>query len=114
MRIYSQTRWNHARCSSLQLMVDVDGKQEWRECAFATGVRLPTGYFFGASSATGDLSGMKSVKPHEHAWPLTLFKESLYHLVDLTPTFSCKTLFSNTAGGKTQNSKALRISARPI
>ncbi|XP_061585579.1 VIP36-like protein isoform X2 [Cololabis saira] len=40
----------------LTLMVDVDGKQEWRECAEVTGVRLPTGYFFGASSATGDLS----------------------------------------------------------
>ncbi|XP_028270420.1 VIP36-like protein [Parambassis ranga] len=40
----------------LTLMVDVDGKQEWRECADITGVRLPTGYFFGASSATGDLS----------------------------------------------------------
>lgn len=44
--------------SLLQLMVDVDGKQEWKDCADITGVRLPTGYFFGASSATGDLSGM--------------------------------------------------------
>ncbi|XP_017296583.1 VIP36-like protein [Kryptolebias marmoratus] len=40
----------------LTLMVDVDGKQEWRECADITGLRLPTGYYFGASSATGDLS----------------------------------------------------------
>ncbi|KAM6930242.1 VIP36-like protein [Xenentodon cancila] len=40
----------------LTLMVDVDGKQEWRDCAEIPGVRLPTGYFFGASSATGDLS----------------------------------------------------------
>uniref|UniRef100_A0A3Q0RU56 Lectin, mannose-binding 2-like b n=1 Tax=Amphilophus citrinellus TaxID=61819 RepID=A0A3Q0RU56_AMPCI len=40
----------------LMLMVDVDGKQEWRECAEITGLRLPTGYFLGASSATGDLS----------------------------------------------------------
>uniref|UniRef100_A0A3P9B369 Lectin, mannose-binding 2-like b n=1 Tax=Maylandia zebra TaxID=106582 RepID=A0A3P9B369_9CICH len=42
--------------NQLTLMVDVDGKQEWRECADITGVRLPTGYFLGASSATGDLS----------------------------------------------------------
>ncbi|XP_047448433.1 lectin, mannose-binding 2-like b isoform X2 [Mugil cephalus] len=42
--------------NKLTLMVDVDGKQEWRDCAEVTGVRLPTGYFFGASSATGDLS----------------------------------------------------------
>ncbi|KAM9857804.1 lectin, mannose-binding 2-like b [Aulostomus maculatus] len=40
----------------LTLMVDVDGKQDWRECAEVSGVRIPTGYFFGASSATGDLS----------------------------------------------------------
>lgn len=42
-----------------QLMVDVDGKQEWRECADITGLRLPVNYYFGASSATGDLSGRK-------------------------------------------------------
>lgn len=41
-----------------QLMVDVDGKQAWRDCAAISGVRLPTGYFLGASSATGDLSGV--------------------------------------------------------
>uniref|UniRef100_A0A3Q3NMX8 Lectin, mannose-binding 2-like b n=1 Tax=Labrus bergylta TaxID=56723 RepID=A0A3Q3NMX8_9LABR len=40
----------------LTLMVDVDGRQEWKDCADITGLRLPMGYFFGASSATGDLS----------------------------------------------------------
>lgn len=40
----------------LTLMVNVDGKQDWKDCADITGVRLPTGYFLGASSATGDLS----------------------------------------------------------
>ncbi|XP_070689709.1 lectin, mannose-binding 2-like b [Pempheris klunzingeri] len=40
----------------LTVMVDVDGKQEWKDCADIPGVRLPTGYFLGASSATGDLS----------------------------------------------------------
>lgn len=43
--------------SDLQVMVDVDDKNEWRECIDIGGVRLPTGYFFGASAATGDLSG---------------------------------------------------------
>lgn len=38
-------------------MVDVEDKNEWRECIDIGGVRLPTGYFFGASAATGDLSG---------------------------------------------------------
>ncbi|XP_042344962.1 VIP36-like protein [Plectropomus leopardus] len=40
----------------LTLMVDVEGKQEWKDCADISGLRLPSGYFFGASSATGDLS----------------------------------------------------------
>lgn len=42
---------------ALQVMVDVDDKNEWKECIDIGGVRLPTGYFFGASAATGDLSG---------------------------------------------------------
>ncbi|KAM9810740.1 VIP36-like protein [Neosynchiropus ocellatus] len=40
----------------LTLKLDVDGKQEWKDCADVTGLRLPTGYFLGASSLTGDLS----------------------------------------------------------
>ncbi|XP_056139667.1 lectin, mannose-binding 2-like b [Lampris incognitus] len=40
----------------LTVMTDVDGKQEWKECADITGLRLPLGYYFGTSSATGDLS----------------------------------------------------------
>lgn len=36
--------------------MDVDGSQEWKDCADITGLRLPSGFFFGASSATGDLS----------------------------------------------------------
>ncbi|KAL4646538.1 VIP36-like protein [Arapaima gigas] len=40
----------------LTVMIDVDGKQEWRDCLDVPGVRLPLGYYFGASSVTGDLS----------------------------------------------------------
>ncbi|KAF7655052.1 hypothetical protein LDENG_00061630 [Lucifuga dentata] len=40
----------------LTLMINVDGKREWKECADISGLRLPVGYFFGASSATGDLT----------------------------------------------------------
>lgn len=43
-------------------MVDVDDKNEWKECIDIGGVRLPTGYFFGASAATGDLSGESKIK----------------------------------------------------
>ncbi|CAB1320033.1 unnamed protein product [Coregonus sp. 'balchen'] len=34
----------------LTIQIDVDGKQEWRDCLDLPGVRLPRGYFFGASS----------------------------------------------------------------
>lgn len=47
----------HGLCFPLQVMVDVEDKNEWRSCIDIGGVRLPTGYFFGASAATGDLSG---------------------------------------------------------
>uniref|UniRef100_A0A673WF95 Lectin, mannose-binding 2-like b n=1 Tax=Salmo trutta TaxID=8032 RepID=A0A673WF95_SALTR len=40
----------------LTIQIDVDGKQQWRDCLDLPGVRLPQGYFFGASSVTGDLS----------------------------------------------------------
>ncbi|XP_020330152.1 lectin, mannose-binding 2-like b isoform X1 [Oncorhynchus nerka] len=40
----------------LTIQIDVDGKQEWQDCLDLPGVRLPRGYFFGASSVTGDLS----------------------------------------------------------
>lgn len=41
----------------VQVMLDIDGKQEWRDCLDVAGVRLPRGYYFGTSAATGDLSG---------------------------------------------------------
>ncbi|KAM6965476.1 lectin, mannose-binding 2-like b [Aplochiton taeniatus] len=40
----------------LTIMIDIDGKREWRDCVDVSGMRLPLGYFFGASSATGDLT----------------------------------------------------------
>ncbi len=40
-----------------QIMVDVEDRNDWKECIDFGGVRLPTGYYFGASAATGDLSG---------------------------------------------------------
>ncbi|XP_044882897.1 transmembrane emp24 domain-containing protein 9-like [Mauremys mutica] len=38
------------------VMTDVEDKNEWKNCIDVAGVRLPTGYFFGASAGTGDLS----------------------------------------------------------
>ncbi|XP_051529646.1 lectin, mannose-binding 2-like b [Myxocyprinus asiaticus] len=40
----------------LIVMTDVEGKQEWKDCLDIPGVRIPQGYYFGVSSATGDLS----------------------------------------------------------
>lgn len=40
----------------LMVSIDIDGENKWKPCFTVDGVRLPTGYFFGASAATGDLS----------------------------------------------------------
>ncbi|KAG1664562.1 VIP36-like protein [Nymphon striatum] len=41
----------------LTVTTDIDGKNSWSECFKVEGVQLPTGYYFGFSAATGDLSG---------------------------------------------------------
>lgn len=43
-------------------MIDIDGQHEWRDCLDIPGVRLPKGYYFGASAITGDLSGNNNVE----------------------------------------------------
>lgn len=35
---------------------DIENKAAWKECFVVKGIRLPTGYYFGVSAATGDLS----------------------------------------------------------
>ncbi|KAJ8316938.1 hypothetical protein KUTeg_004842, partial [Tegillarca granosa] len=42
--------------NTLKVSLDVDGKNGWTECFVVKGVKLPTGYFFGASAATGELA----------------------------------------------------------
>ncbi|XP_049880800.1 vesicular integral-membrane protein VIP36 [Pectinophora gossypiella] len=41
---------------TLIVSTDLDGKNAWKECLRVEKVLLPTGYFFGASATTGDLS----------------------------------------------------------
>lgn len=41
---------------TLTVMSDLDNKHEWKLCFEAKNVKLPTGYFFGMSATTGDLS----------------------------------------------------------
>lgn len=40
----------------LTVSTDIDNRNEWKQCFQVSGVLLPTGYFFGASAETGDLS----------------------------------------------------------
>ena len=44
----------------LQVSTDIEGKNEWKECFSVKGVRLPTGFYIGASAATGELAGKRS------------------------------------------------------
>lgn len=40
---------------------DIDNKAAWAECFQVKGVKLPTGYYFGVSATTGDLSDKHDV-----------------------------------------------------
>nr|XP_053635157.1 VIP36-like protein [Cherax quadricarinatus] len=41
---------------TLTVSTDIDNKQVFKECFSVDGVKLPLGYYFGVSAATGDLS----------------------------------------------------------
>nr|CAG4635504.1 EOG090X07L3 [Artemia franciscana] len=40
----------------LKVFTDVEGKNGWKPCLEVPGVKLPTGYYFGVSAVTGELS----------------------------------------------------------
>ena len=40
----------------LTVSIDIEGKNNWKPCFTVKGVRLPIGYYFGASAATGELA----------------------------------------------------------
>lgn len=40
----------------LTVLTDLENKHEWKVCFESPNVKLPTGYYFGASATTGDLS----------------------------------------------------------
>uniref|UniRef100_A0AC35U086 L-type lectin-like domain-containing protein n=1 Tax=Rhabditophanes sp. KR3021 TaxID=114890 RepID=A0AC35U086_9BILA len=46
---------------TLTIYTDVEGKGLWTKCMGVSGVHLPTGYHFGVSAATGDLSDRHDV-----------------------------------------------------
>lgn len=41
---------------NLTVSTDFENKAAWKQCFQVSGVKLPTGYYFGLSAATGDLS----------------------------------------------------------
>jgi len=52
---YALVRYSGSQ-DRLTVFVDVDNKNEWRDCLDVVGVKLPTGLHFGASAATGQLA----------------------------------------------------------
>lgn len=40
---------------------DMENKAAWKECFSVRGIRLPTGYYFGITAATGDLTDAHDV-----------------------------------------------------
>ncbi|PNF16039.1 Vesicular integral-membrane protein VIP36 [Cryptotermes secundus] len=46
---------------TLTVSTDIENKAAWKECLSVQGVRLPTGYYFGMTAATGDLSDIHDI-----------------------------------------------------
>ncbi|CAG5120536.1 unnamed protein product [Candidula unifasciata] len=42
--------------TTLTVSTDIDNKSGWKECFSVTGIKLPVGYYFGVSAATGELA----------------------------------------------------------
>eukprot|EP00057_Strongylocentrotus_purpuratus_P013910 XP_011668384.1 PREDICTED: VIP36-like protein [Strongylocentrotus purpuratus] len=45
----------------LTVMMDITGEGKWQHCIDQTNIILPTGYYFGASAATGQLAGKQII-----------------------------------------------------
>jgi len=57
---------------------DIANKRAWAPCVSIDGVRLPTGYYFGMSATTGDLSDnhdLVSIKTYELDTPASVSRE---------------------------------------
>merc|ERR1739838_811536 len=66
---YVSIRYHH---NTLTVMTDIENKRAFKECFSVEGVVLPTGYFFGVSAATGELSDAHdiiSVKTYDLTTP---------------------------------------------
>lgn len=66
-------------------MTDLEDKAVWKPCFTVDGVELPTGYYFGFSAATGDLSDnheILAVRLYEvdSDNPVTIYKHTVVEL----------------------------------
>lgn len=59
-----------------QVYTDIEDKKEWHLCFSVPGVRLPTGYYFGASAATGELSGKSFTFGGMASWLILAFSDN--------------------------------------
>ena len=41
----------------MQVSTDIDNEGKWKECFVVNGIKLPIGYYIGATAATGELAG---------------------------------------------------------
>ena len=68
----------------MQVSTDIDNEGKWKECFVVTGIKLPIGYYIGATAATGELAGRwgQCVNIHLHTahghvfYPLFLVRGS--------------------------------------
>ncbi|EJD75847.1 hypothetical protein LOAG_17099 [Loa loa] len=62
----------------LSIYTDVLGTGQWKECMSVGGVQLPTGYYFGITAATGDLSDYHDIIS------IRMFEQEFAHVQDGT------------------------------
>lgn len=67
----------------LSISTDLEKKGEWKSCFVITGIELPTGYYFGLSGTTGDLSDNHDILS---------FK---FYDLDMSITVVCITIFNS-------------------
>ncbi|OWR42588.1 vesicular mannose-binding lectin protein [Danaus plexippus plexippus] len=75
---------------TLKVSMDLEGKNAWKECFTVENVLLPTGYFFGASATTGDLSDnhdIIAIKMYELDLLDTQKEEDRSHIIPSAATF---------------------------
>ena len=75
----------------LTVKTDIEGRNEWKDCFSVQGIQLPTGYFFGASAATGELSDnhdLISVKTFELEVPTESVAQDRSHIVPSASFFA--------------------------